>query len=89
MNGNFQKEIIKVDTVILAKQIPDDTLFNSLRDKGLKIQNIGDSRAVMNVRNAMTNGAEAGLLLDEGIFMNANGILSGGLPLDVEKQMAR
>ncbi|MDR0448067.1 MAG: NAD(P)/FAD-dependent oxidoreductase [Treponema sp.] len=89
MDANFRKEVIKADTVILAKQVPDDTLFNSLRDKGLKIQNIGDSRAVMNVRNAMTNGAEAGLLLDEGIFMNANGILSGGLPLDVEKQMAR
>jgi thioredoxin reductase len=88
MNDQFGKQTIDVDTVVLAKTVPDNALFNSLRDKGLKIQNMGDSRIVKNVRNAMTDGAEAGLILDEGIFMNGNGVLSYGLPLDVAKQMA-
>jgi NADPH-dependent 2,4-dienoyl-CoA reductase/sulfur reductase-like enzyme len=87
MNDCFGKKTVNADTVVLAKTVPDDALFNSLRDEGLKVQNMGDSRIVKNVRNAMTDGAEAGLMLDEGIFMNANGVLSYGLPLDVEKQM--
>jgi len=87
MNDKFEKETINVDTVVLAKTAPDDELFRKLRDSGLKIQNMGDSRIVKNVRNAMTDGAEAGIILDEGLFMNANGILSNDLPLDVKKQM--
>jgi len=87
INDRFEKETIAVDTVVLAKTVPDDELFDSLVASGLMVKNIGDSRLIRNVRGAMTDGAEAGLMLDEGIFLNANGMLSGGLPTDVKKQM--
>ena len=43
---------------------------------------MGDSKQVRNVRGAMTDGANAGLLIDEGMFMNPNQTLVGALPLD-------
>lgn len=88
MNDRFEKETIAVDTVILAKTEPNSELYMNLKAAGLKVENIGDSRLVRNVRGAMTDGAEAGLIIDDDIFMNANGILSNSLPTDVKRQMA-
>jgi len=87
MNSKFEKETIVVDTVILAQTEPDHQLFESLRAAGLKVANLGDSRMVRNVRGAVMDGAEAAYILDEGIFMNANGVLTNGLPYDVQLQM--
>lgn len=88
MNDRFGKETIAVDTVILAKTEPNSELYGNLKEAGLKVVNIGDSKLVRNVRGAMTDGAEAGLIIDDDIFMNANGILSNSLPTDVKRQMA-
>jgi hypothetical protein len=87
MNSKFEKETIAVNTVVLAQTEPDNRLFESLRKSGLKVANIGDSKAVRNVRGAVLDGAEAAYLLDEGLFMNANGVLTNGLPYDVQLQM--
>ena len=87
MNGDLEKETIQVDTVILAHQVPNAELYESLKAAGLKVANIGDSKIVRNIRGAMTDGAEAGLLVDDDIFMNANGVLSNALPYDVKLQM--
>ena len=87
MNEQFEREELDADTVVLAAQVPDDALFTSLRDEGLLVSNFGDSRMVKNVRNAVGGGAEAAIILDEGIFMNANGMLSYALPADVKRQM--
>jgi NADH:flavin oxidoreductases, Old Yellow Enzyme family len=87
INQKFEKETIAADTVILAKTEPNTELFDKLRADGLKVANIGDSFLVRNVRGAMTDGAEAGLIIDDDIFINANGRLSNALPLDVKLQM--
>lgn len=87
MNDKFEKETIKVDTVILAKTEQNNDLYEGLAAGGLKVANIGDSRLIRNVRGAMTDGAEAGLLIDDDIFMNANNVLSSALPVDVKIQM--
>jgi len=87
INGDLEKETIAVDTVILANTVPDPSLCESLKAAGLKVANIGDSRLVRNVRGAMTDGANAGLMIDDDIFMNANGVLSNALPTDVKRQM--
>lgn len=70
-----------------APVVPKPPLFESLREAGLKVANIGDSRTVRNVRGAVMDGAEAAYILDEDIFMNANGVLTNGLPYDVQLQM--
>lgn len=87
MNDAFEKETIAVDTVVLAKTKPNTELYDSLLAAGLHVVNIGDSNLVRNVRGAMTDGANAGLMIDGDIFMNANNALSRGLPYDVKLQM--
>lgn len=87
INNKFEKETIKVDTVILADTEPNTELYDSLVAAGLKVANIGDSKMVRNVRGAMTDGAEVGLMIDDDVFMNANNVLSNALPADVKKQM--
>jgi hypothetical protein len=87
MNTNYEKEVVKVDTVIIGKTEPNTELYDSLITTGLKVANIGDSKFVRNVRGAMTDGAEAGLIIDDDIFMNANNVLSNALPKDVKKMM--
>ena len=49
--------------------------------------NIGDFKKVRNIRGAVVDDAEAAYILDEVIFMNANGMLSNGLPYEVQLQM--
>ncbi|MDD3714665.1 MAG: hypothetical protein PHU16_07425, partial [Atribacterota bacterium] len=66
---------------------PNTELYDSLLAAGLHVVNIGDSNLVRNVRGAMTDGANAGLMIDGDIFMNANNALSCGLPYDVKLQM--
>ena len=87
MDKNFNKVSIPCDDLILGNQEPNNDLYESLLAAGLLVANIGDSRAVRNVRGAMTDGAQAGLMLDEGIFMNANNVLSSELPYDVGQLM--
>jgi len=87
MDNKFNKVSIPCDDLILARQEPDTGLYETLLAEGLLVANIGDSRAVRNVRGAMTDGAQAGLILDDGLFMNANNVLSSELPFDVEQLM--
>ncbi len=87
MNDKFEKETVKADTVILGKTVPNAALFEKLLAAGVKVANIGDSKLVRNVRGAMTDGAEAGLMIDDDIFMNANHALSNALPADVRRMM--
>jgi len=89
INDKFEKETIAVDTVIMGKTKPNTKLFDSLVAAGIKAANIGDSKLVRNVRGAMTDGAEAGLMIDDDIFMNANNVLSRGLPQDVKRMMSK
>ncbi len=85
LDKEFNRFTVPFDTFILAETVPDDKLYQSLLSAGLLVANIGDSKFVRNVRGAMTDGAQAGLMLDDGLFMNANNTLSCGLPLDVRK----
>ncbi len=83
MDSKFNKYEVECDTVIIGTTAPDDSLYRELRDKGVKAANIGDSKKVRNVRGAMTDGADAAYMLDASVFMNANGVLSPGMPEDV------
>ncbi len=82
INKDMERFSIPCDTVVFCKTQPNARLFETLKAQGLNVVNMGDSRAVRNVRGAMTDGANAGLVVDEGMFMNANGVLTGRLPLE-------
>lgn len=82
IDDSLNKFTIPCDTVIYAAQRPNDRLFEELKAAGVKTVNMGDSRKVRNVRGANYDGACAGLLIDEGVHMNPNGVLVGDLPMD-------
>ena len=84
VNSNFVRSMVKVDTVVLAKVVPDDDLYESLLEAGLTVAKIGDVKKVHNVRGAVTDGANAALVVEEGVMLNANNELISNLPTGVE-----
>jgi len=87
MDGKFNTRVIPCDTVVFAKTESDDTLFRKLLEAGFPVANIGDSKLVRNLRGAVMDGAETALILDEGLFVNSNGMLCNDLPVDVRLMM--
>ena len=83
VNDRFEKSVVKVDTVVLANVEADDTLYRSYREAGLPVMRIGDVKKVRNLRGAVTDGANAGLTLDEGLRVNANEALISRLPTGI------
>jgi hypothetical protein len=83
MDNAFQRSTIKVDTVVLAQVEKNDGLYEDLRQAGVKVAKIGDVAHVRNVRGAMTDGANAGLVLEKDCVLNANGALIANLPTEI------
>lgn len=84
-DSEFRRNEVKVDNVVLAKVVPNDTLYSMLLDAGLLVGKIGDAREVRNLRGAVTDGANVGLLLDEDITINGNLALVASLPTEVRR----
>ena len=84
LNSAFERSRIKVDTVVLAKVKSNDELYESLSDAGMIVTKIGDAKRVRNLRGAVTDGANAGLVIEEGVTLNANNEIISNLPTGVE-----
>ena len=82
IDRTLRRFVIPCDTVVFAEQKANSRLYDELKAAGLNVVNMGDSKTVRNIRGACTDGANAGLLLDDHLFTNANGVLTGNLPLD-------
>ena len=80
----FRKQTLAVDNVVLASVEPDDGFYNQLLEQGLNVTKIGDVRQVRNLRAAVTEGANVGLTLDEGLRLNANRSIISRLPTEVD-----
>jgi thioredoxin reductase len=74
---------VPCDTVVFCKTKENTELFDKLLQAGVNVVNMGDSRQVRNVRGATTDGANAGMLLDDDILMTPNLIPVANLPTDV------
>jgi thioredoxin reductase len=83
MDGRFNKSVLKVDDVVLASVVADDGYYRSLLAAGIKAVRIGDLKKVRNLRGAVTDGANAGLVLGGDLMLNANRELIAGLPTEV------
>jgi thioredoxin reductase len=84
MDAAFRKSTVKVDNVVLASVEPDDALYEELLAAGVTAIKIGDASQVRNLRAAVTDGAGAGLTLDEGLRLNANRAMISRLPTEVQ-----
>lgn len=84
VSSTFERSEVKVDTVVLAKVEPNDGAYQSLLESGLTVVRIGDAKKVRNVRGAVTDGANAGLTIEEGVTLNANNELISNLPTGID-----
>lgn len=83
MDHQFRKSTLAVQSVILAKVVPEDSLYEPLLEAGITAIKIGDSAQVRNLRAAVTEGAHAGLSLDENLCLNANRAMIANLPTEI------
>ena len=84
MDNRFRKSTLQADNVVLASVEPDEApLYEELLEAGLTAIRIGDGSRVRNLRAAVTEGANAGLALDEGLRLNANRAIVSRLPTEV------
>ncbi|MHC4604233.1 MAG: oxidoreductase [Planctomycetota bacterium] len=84
VSSTFEQSTVEVDTVVLAKVEPDDSVYESLLKTGLNVARIGDAKKVRNVRGAVTDGANAALVIEEGVMLNANSELISNLPTGID-----
>jgi hypothetical protein len=84
VNSTFERSTVKVDTVVLAKVEPDDDVYEGYLEAGLVVAKIGDVKNVRNLRAAVTDGANAGLVIEKGVTLNANNELISNLPTGIE-----
>jgi 2,4-dienoyl-CoA reductase-like NADH-dependent reductase (Old Yellow Enzyme family)/thioredoxin reductase len=84
MDDHFRRSVIKVDNVVLAAVDPaDSSLATALREAGVLTIEAGDHRNVRNLRAAVQEGANAGLTLDTGLRLNANGVCISRHPTEI------
>jgi 2,4-dienoyl-CoA reductase-like NADH-dependent reductase (Old Yellow Enzyme family)/thioredoxin reductase len=85
VDGSFQRTVLKVDNVVLADVVADDALYQKYAAAGLTVVKIGDVKKVRNLRGAVTDGANLGLVLDKDLRLNANQAVIADLPTEIRK----
>lgn len=86
VNNTFERSKVKADTVVLAKVVPNEDMYEKLLEAGVVVVKIGDSKQVRNVRGAVTDGANVALTIEKGAVLNANLELISNLPSGVDLQ---
>lgn len=89
MDREFNLTTLPVDTVVLCKVKPNVSLFNEMLAAGLKVVNVGDSLKVRNLKAAVSEGANFGLMIDGDVPFNTNGALMDELPIDLQAELGR
>jgi len=84
IDGDFNRTSVKVDNVILGDMVEDHSVYEDLLGAGIVCQEVGDTGHVKNLRNAVTQGANAGLVIDDQLCLNANKALISRLPTEVK-----
>ena len=47
VNSEFERSSVKIDTVVLAKVVPNDSVYESFLEAGLNVARIGDAKEVI------------------------------------------
>ncbi|QGP92613.1 NADH oxidase [Neomoorella glycerini] len=89
MDREFNRITLPADTVVLCQVKPNTELFNELLAAGLKVVNVGDAVKARNLKAAVSEGANFGLLIDGDTPFNTNGAIMDAIPLDVQVELNR
>jgi 2,4-dienoyl-CoA reductase-like NADH-dependent reductase (Old Yellow Enzyme family)/thioredoxin reductase len=79
-DSEFNKTVIKVDHVVLAKFAPDHELYAALVAQGTTVQQVGDAKAVRNLKAAVADGSNAALVVEKDLVLNANNSFISDIP---------
>ncbi|MEA2026067.1 MAG: FAD-dependent oxidoreductase, partial [Chloroflexota bacterium] len=86
---DFERTTIEVDDVVTCHTRPVMGLFDELRAAGVPVINVGDSIAPRNLYQAVKEGSDFGLAVDEHLLFNSNHAILNELPMDVLGQLTR
>lgn len=88
-DAGFGRTTIEVDDVVTCHTKPVIGLFDELRAAGVPVINVGDSISPRNLYQAVKEGSEFGLAVDEHLLFNSNHAIVNDLPMDVLGQLTR
>ena len=86
---DFERTTIEVDDVVTCHTRPVTGLFEDLRAAGVPVINVGDSVRPRNLYQAVKEGSDFGLAVDEHLLFNSNHAILNELPMDVLGQLTR
>ena len=85
MDHAFRKSTLQVDNVVLASVEPEAcSVRAACRGRARAPSGSATAKQVRNLRAAVTEGANAGLTLDDGLMLNANRALVSRLPAEFQ-----
>lgn len=87
--SDFSTTIVKADNVITCHTRPNSEFFEQVKEAGLPVVNVGDSKKPRNLGAAVSEGAAMGLSFEDHLIMNPNGAVINHIPLDVLGQLKR
>jgi 2,4-dienoyl-CoA reductase-like NADH-dependent reductase (Old Yellow Enzyme family)/thioredoxin reductase len=88
-DAEFGRTTIEVDDVVTCHTRPLTGLFDELRAAGVPVINVGDSVSPRNLYQAVKEGSDFGLAVDEHLLFNSNHAVLDDLPMDVLGQLTR
>lgn len=84
-NRNFETQLIECDDIVTCHVRPNNKLYKELNDAGILAFNAGDSSSPNNLSQAVRQGAEFVLNLDEALIINGNGAVVNHIPLEIKR----
>lgn len=80
---SFGTTLLECDDIVSCHVRSNDTFYHKLLEAGIHAFNIGDSTVPANLSQAVREGAEFVLNLDESMIINANGAVVNHIPLEI------
>ncbi len=89
LNNQLERNTIICDEVVTCWTAPNVDMLEPMKQAGIDVINVGDSVSPRNLHAAVREGATAGLVLDEHVFINPNNVCVDKIPIDVAGQLIR
>lgn len=86
-DNDFNRSTLEVDDIVTCHTKPNLGLYNQLKEAGLNDFNVGDSVAPRTLNQAVKEGANFALTLEDQLVINPNHAIVNNLPIDLAEQL--
>ena len=80
-DNDFNRSTLEVDDIVTCHTKPNLGLYNQLKEAGLNVFNVGDSVAPRTLNQAVKEGANFALTLEDQLVINPNHAIVNNLPI--------